>query len=108
MHLERRESMDVDPRRGLPDGPANLDVRLAREARLDAALHAYFGRAAIPGFARPPGNLVERQRVRSASKVFAELALGKRTELAFEVADVGVIDVARHHIRNHVAAHVAA
>ncbi len=107
VHFEGRERVNVDAGRRTADGLANLDVCTAGEAWFDASLHAHLGRAPLPRLARPPRNLVERQCVGPASKVFTQLAFGKGAELAFEIADVRVIDVARHDVRNHVPAHIA-
>ena len=63
VHFERRERVHVHAGHGLANRRADVEIGLAREARLDAALHAHFSRAALPGFARAPGDLVERQRV---------------------------------------------
>src|SRR6185369_9438229 len=84
-----------------------LHVGVAGETRMDAALHADFGRAALPGLPRPGGNLVQRQIVRAPAQVLAHLAFGEGAELTFERADIGVIDVARDDIGNDIAARVA-
>jgi hypothetical protein len=81
-----------------------LHIGVAGETRVDAALHTHFGRTALPGLSRAPGNLVQRQIVRAAAQVLAHLAFGEGAELAFERADIGVIDVARDDVRNDVAA----
>jgi hypothetical protein len=103
MHLERRERVDVHARNRLANRGADLQVRSTGETRLDPALHAHLGGAAIPGLARAPRDLVHRQRVGPATQVLAQLPFRERTELTLEVADVGVVDVAADDIRDDVA-----
>src|SRR4029434_10244856 len=99
--------MDVHAGSGPANSRTDLHVSLAGETRLDASLHADLGRAAIPGFARAPGDFVERQGVRATAQVLAQLPFRERAELALEVADVGVVDVAADDVRDGVAAHLA-
>ena len=70
------------------------EICLAGIVRMDAALHADFGRAALPRLLRAARDLVEREIVGPAAQILAELALREGAELAAEVADVGVVDVA--------------
>ncbi len=76
---------------------------------MDAALHADFGRAALP---RPrvtrSADLLQSQIVGLAAQILARLALGEGAELAVEGADVGVVDVAVDDIGDGVAVDVAA
>src|SRR5205823_6799927 len=44
-----------------------------------------------------------REFVRPAAQVLAQLAFGEGAESAFEITDVGVIDVARDDVGDHVA-----
>jgi len=83
-----------------------LHISIAGEARVDAALHAHFGRAALPGFARAVGDLVQREIVGAPAQVLAHLAFRERAELTFERADIGVVDVARDDVGNDIAANV--
>ena len=53
------------------------------------------------------GDLVEVEIVGPAAQVLAELALGEGAELAAEVADVGVVDVAVDDVADGVAADLA-
>src|SRR6266446_3499966 len=71
---------------------------------MDAALHADFGRAAIPRFVDAALDLVAVEVVGRAAQGVAELALGKSAEPAAVVADVGVVDVAVDDVADGVAA----
>ena len=70
---------------------------------MDAALHADFGGSPVPGLGDAAADLVEVEVVGPAAQVLGEPALGEGAELAFEVADIGVVDVAVHHIGDNVA-----
>ncbi len=72
---------------------AQLDIGLAGIVGMDAALHADFGGAALPGLARTPRHFLQRQVVGLAAQLLADLALGKRAETAFIAADIGVVDI---------------
>src|SRR6202011_2206325 len=71
--------------------------------RVDAALHAHLGGAALPGFLDPPPDLRKVEVVGPAAQIFAELALREGAELTAEIADVGIVDVAGHDIADLVA-----
>src|SRR5690625_1665815 len=86
--------MDMNPRLGRLDLLQNIEVSLAGVLGVDAALHAHFGGPALPGLGDSAVNLLRRQVIGPAAQVLAQLALGKGAELALEVADVGVVDVA--------------
>ena len=86
----------------------DLDVGVARVVRVNAALHAHFGGAAVPAFARAALDFVERQIVGTAAQVLRQFALRECAELAFEVADVRVVDVAVDDVADHIAIDVAA
>ena len=91
-------------------GPDRLDHRgvvVAGEGRVDAALQADLGRPSIPGFARPPDDLVERDEVGRAAQVRRQPALREGAEAAAEVADVRVLDVPGDDVADLVAAHLA-
>jgi hypothetical protein len=70
---------------------------------VDAALQADLGGPAVPGFERAPFDFVEIEDVRAAAQVLAQLAFGEGAELAFEIADVGVVDVAVDDVGDGVA-----
>ena len=63
--LERGEAVHVHVGRGVLHGPGDVDVVVAVEARVDAALQAHLGGAELGGLAHPPGDVVERQQVRA-------------------------------------------
>src|SRR3954462_3772417 len=96
--------MNVHVGNGCTHRATYLHISIAGEARVDAALHAHFGRTARPGLTRARRNLVQRQIVRAPAEVLAHLAFGEGAELTFERADVRVIDVARADIGNDAAA----
>ena len=104
MNLERRERMDVHPRRRLLHRSADIEIGLPRIRRMDAALHADFGGAARPRFADPRADFAVGKLVGTPAQVLAGLAFGERAELTAIRADVGVVDVARNHIGHRIAA----
>src|SRR5262249_55847290 len=92
---------------GILDRPADVDVEVAREGRMDPALETHFRGATLPGLVAAADDLVERDEVGRTTQVRRQLALRERTEAATEVADVRVVDVARDHIGDRVAADLA-
>ena len=105
--LERRERVHVDPWHRRLDRRHDGRVVLACERRVDPALEADLGRAALPRLAHPPDDLVLGDEVGRASEVLGELALRERAEPTAEVADVRVLDVPRDDVRDLVAAGLA-
>ena len=105
--LERREGVHVHVGGRFLHRAAEVEIGLPGVVGVDAALHADFGRAALPGFDHAPLHLVEPEVVRLAAQVLGELALGEGAELAAEVADVGVVDVAVDDVGHDVAARLA-
>ena len=78
MHFQRRERMDVDAGHGALGGVEDGEIGRAGVARMDAALHADFGRAAIPGFAHAARDLVVlAEIVGRAAQVSPSLPLEK-------------------------------
>ena len=100
--------MHVQVRQNLLDRAADVHVEVAREGRMDAALQADFGAAALPGLLATADNLVERDEVRGAAQVGRQLPLGKGAEAAAEVADVRVVDVPCDDVGDGVAADLTA
>ena len=90
-----------------PDRVDDRRVVVAGEGRVDAALEADLGRAALPGLARAADDLLERDEVRRAAQVRRQLPLREGAEAAAEVADVRVLDVPRDDVADLVAAHLA-
>src|SRR5690606_37510109 len=81
----------------------NVQIGLAGVVGVYATLHAHLGGTALPGFDAARRDILRADIVGPATQVFALLTLGKRTELAFEIADVGVIDIAIDDIAHRVA-----
>ena len=103
MHFQGREGVNVHAREGGLHRFADLEVGGAGVLGVDAALHAHLGRPAIPSLAGPAHHLVEPEIVRLAPQVLAELAFGEGAELALEVADIRVVDIAIDHVAHDLA-----
>src|SRR4051794_34336866 len=71
---------------------------------MDPALKAHLGGAALPGLLAAPDDLVERHQVRRPAEVRRQLPFREGAEATAEVADVGVVDVARDHVGDVLAA----
>ena len=106
--LERGEGVDVQVGQLRADRVHDRGVVVAGERRVDPALEADLGRAAVPRLARPPDDLLVRDEVRRAAQVRRQLPLREGAEAAAEVADVRVLDVPRDDVADLVAADVAA
>ena len=92
--LEGGEAVDVDVGRGLLHRPGDVDVVVAVEVGVDAALEADLGGAQLGRLDDPAGDVVQREQVRAAPQVQRQRALGEAAEPALERADVRVVDVA--------------
>ena len=97
--------MDVHVRQGLLDRPANGKVRLAGVAGVDASLHADFSGTPVPCLTRAPHNLVHTKIIGRATQILTHFTLREGAELAAEIADIRVINVAVHNVGDDVAAH---
>ena len=75
------------------DRVANIDVVLAGVFRVDAALQAHFRRTHHVRLDCAALDLVQPQVIRLVPQVFVHFALGEGAKLAFEIADVGVVDI---------------
>ena len=106
--LERGEPVHVDLRRDLLHRARDVDVVVAVEVGMDAALQAHLGRAALDGFDHPPLHLLHLEQVRLAAQVERERTLRERAEPALERAHVRVVDVAVADERDLVADDLAA
>ena len=93
-NLQGRKGVDVHVRHRRLHRAQDADVGLAGVFGMDAALHAHFRAAPAPSLLGAPLNLLMGEVVGPAAQVLRQLALGEGAELAFEVADVGVVDVA--------------
>src|SRR5882724_6192879 len=96
--------MDVDIGHRLLDGAADREISRPGVFRVDPALHAHLGGAALPGLLDPPLDLGKVEVIGAPAQILAELALRKGAELAPEVADVGVVDIAGHDIADDIPA----
>ncbi len=83
------------------------EVPATGESRVDPALQADLGAAALPRLDGAPGDLVDAQKVGGAAEVLGELALREGAEAAAEVADVGVVDVPADDVGDAVACALA-
>ena len=101
--LERGEPVHVDLRRDLLHRPRHVEVVLAVEVGVDAALETHLGGAALDRFDDPPLDLVAVEEIRVAAEVQRQRTLREGAELALERADVRVVDVAIAHERDRVA-----
>src|SRR6185437_14090819 len=82
-------------------------VVVAVERGMDPALQTDLRRAALPRLDRAPHDLRMWHEVRLAAEIRGQLPLRERAEAAAEIADVRVLDVARHDVRDDVAVHLA-
>src|SRR6202034_2214903 len=85
------------------DGTDNIQVRLAREARMDAALQAHLCRACGRGLDRTARYLVEFEIVGRAAQIVRSTAFRKRAEATVVQTDVGVVDVPINDVGDRVA-----
>src|SRR5262249_24030018 len=102
MHFERRKRVDVGAWRGAFHRSANVEIFGAGVARRDAPLQPAFGGAAPPRLAPTPLDLAEREIIRPAAQRLADLAFGEGAEATFEIANVGVVDIAGDDVGNDV------
>ena len=101
--FERGEAVHVDVGRGFLHRPAHVDVVVAVEVGMDAALQAHLGRAERGGLGDALLDVFEREEVGRAAQVQRQRALREAAEAALERADVRVVDVAVVHPRDDVA-----
>src|SRR5215212_8766428 len=87
---------------------ADRQIGRASVFRVNAALQAHFGGAALPGLLAAPYDLIEVEIVRPAAQILAELAFREGTELAAEITDIRVVDVAGDDVGYRVARYLAA
>ena len=107
-HLQRGEAVDVDVGRAGAHRLEHVQVVVAVEVGVDAALQADLGGALVDRLHHAPRDLVELQQVRRPAQVERERPLGEGAEAALERADVRVVDVAVAHEGHVVAGDVAA
>src|SRR5579859_1458887 len=70
---------------------------------MNTTLHADFTAAAFPVFACPSNHFIQRQIIGRPTQIFAQLPFAKGAELAAEVADIGIVDVAVDRVRDDIA-----
>ena len=75
--LQGGEAVDVHARHGLVHGLGHVQVVVAVEAGVDAALEGDLGGPALVGLDHPPGHLVQAEQVGRAPQVEAGRALGE-------------------------------
>ena len=102
--FQGRKRVDMHTGGCTAHGGQNIEIGLPGVIRMNTALHTDFSGSALPGLDTPPGDSFSTDIVGTAAQVFTQLALGERTELAFEVTDIGVVDIAIDHIANGIAA----
>ena len=90
LELRRAESVDVDVRIFFPDVAEQIEIPIEAELRMMPALHQDLHAAGRGQFVELLIELLAREHV------VVGILLGpiKRAELAIDVADVGVVDVA--------------
>ena len=98
-HFLGREGMDVHVGQGVLDGPREVDVVPAVELRGQPGLDADLGRPHIRRLLGAPDDLLDGQEVALLLAVVA----AERTERAVLDAHVGEVDVAVHHVGDHLA-----
>ena len=86
----------------------DVDVVVAVEVGVDAALQGDLGGAEVPRLLGASGDVVEREEVRGTAQVEAERTFGEPAELALERAHVGVVDVAVVDPRDRVTDRLSA
>ncbi|MNZ71966.1 hypothetical protein D3C78_903330 [compost metagenome] len=101
--FQRGERMDMHLRDRLFDGPHECQITMPGVVGMNAALHADFARAALPGFDGPFCDLGRVQLIGRTAQAGRALALGEGAESAPELTNVGVVDVAVLH-EGHVVA----
>src|SRR3954447_11798341 len=99
--------MHMHARKGLFDRAADREIGRAGIFRVDAALQADFGGAALPRLLAAPDDLVQVQIVGPAAQILAELAFREGAELAAEITDIRIVNIARNYIGHGVARYCA-
>ncbi len=70
---------------------------------MDASLQRDLARAPLPGLLGPIDDLISVHQIRVATQIQALRTLRKRTEPAFEIAHVGVVDVPVDDVADRVS-----
>src|SRR5919108_2142113 len=106
--LERRERVDVKVGERTLDRRTDVEVEVAGESGVDAALETDLDGAPVPGLTGAADDLVYGNEVRTAPEVLRQLPLRECAEAATEVAHVRVVDVAGDDVGDRVPVHLAA
>src|SRR5262245_40430575 len=72
----------------------DVQISASGVVRIDAALPADFGRAAVPCGLHAARDLLRRESVGRPAKRFTDLALGEGAEVASVDTDIRIVDVA--------------
>ena len=89
--------MDMHVRQRLANRPADRQIRLSGEVRMNTTLQTDFGAPAIPGLCRTPRNFSSIQQIRLIAQSLACAAFGKCTKATAIVTNIRVVDVAVDH-----------
>src|SRR5581483_9860907 len=84
------------------DGTTHAQVRLSRIFWMDSSLHTHFCRTALPCLLRSSHYFVQPQIIGGTTQILAQFPFREGTELAAEIADVGVVDISIYYIAHHV------
>src|ERR1051325_2907609 len=103
LKLRRTESMNVDVRIFFADVLQKIDVPFKLQFRMMPALHQDLHSARSSKFVQLLIQLLQAQHV----MIFIALGAIKRAELAINVADIRVIDVAIDDVSHDLAAAIA-
>ena len=99
LELRRAESVDVDVRIFFADVTQQIDIPIERQLRMMPALHQDLHAAGRRQFIEFLIDLLEREHV----MIVILFGAIKRAELAVDVADVGVVDVAIDDVGDDLA-----
>ena len=100
--LERGEPVDVHVGKLRLDRSHHVDIEVAGEIGMDPSLEGDLGGAPRPGLAGIADYLLDTHQIGLATQVEALRPLGEGAEPAFEVAEVGVVDVSVDDIGDRV------
>ena len=100
--------MNVHSRCCFSNGCDYVEIGLSCVVGMDSTLHTDLGSAALPCVDAAPSYFFGTYVIRLTAQILAATAFRKSTELTFEIADVGVIDIAVNHIADCVARHLFA
>ena len=85
-----------------------MDVIVAIEIGVNAALQCHLGGAHVPRFFCPLSNVLQREQVWRAAQIKRKRTFRETTELALKSAHIGVIDIAVVHPRDNITHRIKA